>query len=346
MAQNGPTPKQLAEAVRWASLLADRNDAFASESEDRELERWLAADPLHPQALDEVVQSWQAVDAAAGHPEIEAMRQMALGHAGGRRSATPDWWSRRWKQFAASIALLFAVGGIPLWYGMAPTTYATTIGERRVVTLDDGSRLSLDAETTVKTSYDKGRRMFWLEKGRAKFSAARDVLRPLTVTAGDKTIVANDTEFSVERIASQVRIILYKGDMALLERRETCACDVQIKLRDAHAAAGSLAPANEVILTNGLPAEGRNFVVASVNAERSLSWEAGMLSFKDEPLGQVVYRFNRYARKPLVVSDTDTAQLRISGTFDATDTNGLIEGLNAAFGVRAKENIDSVKLAI
>jgi transmembrane sensor len=69
-----------------------------------------------------------------------------------------------------------------------------------------------------------------------------------------------------------------------------------------------------------------------------------MLSFKDEPLDQVLDRFNRYAAKPITVGDGNAAHLRVSGTFDANDANGLIEGLQAMFDVRARETDTGIEL--
>lgn len=342
MSQGEPIDEQMEGATYWASRLASRSQTLDNEIEDAELARWLDTDPSRADALLDVIQTWDAVDGLADHPEMKAMRRAALA------SVTPEprqaWGARYWKPIAASIALLIALGGVPIWF-LVPTTYATTTGERRVVTLPDGSRLSMDADTLVKTSYDNGRRMFWLERGRAKFKVAADPLRPFTVTVGDKVIVATGTEFSVERLKNQVLVILYEGHVSLLEKTDSCTCEVPIKPGSKAAAADYLSPAHEMTVADG-PAGDQRIDIGAVDPDRSLSWETGMLSFKDEPLSQVIDRFNRYARKPIVMGDSDAARLRMSGTFDANDTNGLIEGLQAMFAVRAQETDSAIKLDV
>jgi ferric-dicitrate binding protein FerR (iron transport regulator) len=100
-----------------------------------------------------------------------------------------------------------------------------------------------------------------------------------------------------------------------------------------------------------MPADGpgvsrQRIDMGTVDPDRSLSWESRMLSFEDEPLDQVLDRFNRYARKPMVVGDANSAGLRISGTSDANDTDGPVEGLQAMFNVQVQEDDAAVKLCL
>src|SRR3546814_19485198 len=103
---------------------------------------------------------------------------------------------------------------------MRPDAYATHIGERQLAVLDDGSRVSLDAVTKVKVRMKDEARQVELLEGRAKFDVAKDPLRPFTVAAGDKLVVAVGTSFSVELIDGQVRVILYEGQVEGGERNE------------------------------------------------------------------------------------------------------------------------------
>ncbi|MEO9133185.1 MAG: FecR domain-containing protein [Sphingomonas sp.] len=337
-----PNERQLKDAAYWAARLERRSQTGKSEADDVELARWFDADPSNADVLGEVAHTWEVVDSLADHPEMEALRRAALARVSVPMPRRYGWVPRDWKAIAASIALFVSVVGFPLWFTV-PTTYATTIGERRVVTLSDGSRLSLDADTKVTLSYDKGRRMLWLERGRAKFKVAADPLRPFTVTAGDKIVVATGTEFSVERLKDQVLVVLYEGRVSLLEKSDKCTCDVPIQPGSKAHAADYLSRAHEMTLADGPEAGNQRISVGEIDPDRAASWESGMLSFKDERLDQVLDRFNRYATKPMVAGNTNAARLRVSGTFDANDANGLIEGLQAMFAVRVSEDDASVK---
>src|SRR3546814_20909966 len=80
-----------------------------------------------------------------------------------------------WLLVAACVCLIFA--GITIWRTQQPQVYATGLGERRVVMLDDDSRLSLDAKTRVRVKYSRAGRQLWLDEGRARFEVGKDPLR-------------------------------------------------------------------------------------------------------------------------------------------------------------------------
>lgn len=347
MMRDDDTEKRVEIAAYWAARLPDGEAVLDSGAEDAALAHWLEADPRNAEALAEVTQAWDLADRLADHPGVDDMRRAALAQlaAAEPEPAPRVRLARHWRLIAASVALLIALGGLPFWF-FVPTTYATMTGERRVVTLSDGSRLSLDADTVVKTSYSQDRRMFWLERGRAKFKVAADPMRPFTVTAGDKIVIGTGTEFSVERLDSRVLVVLYQGRVSLLEKTPECTCEVPVTPGSKIAAANYLSPAHQIVLAAGPAASDARATIGTVDPERATAWESGMLAFKDEPLVQVLDRFNRYAHKPMAVGDGNAARLRISGTFDASDVDGFVEGLQTVFNVRARMDDDAVKLYV
>jgi transmembrane sensor len=245
-----------------------------------------------------------------------------------------------------AAALLLTIAGGGLWRRLTPQAFATGLGERRIVALSDGSRISLDASTIVQYSFTRDKRQLWLKQGRAKFDVAKDPLRPFSVSAANKMVVATGTSFSVECIENQVRVVLYDGHVAVLEssgRNEPHPIDVGPKQVPVDRL---LSTGNELILPASRPS-GVRFEPVSIepiDPGRSLSWETGLLVFEDEPLELAVDRMNRYARRPLVIADPSVASLRISGVFRAGDTDALVEGLAAAFGVEARQEADTISL--
>src|SRR3546814_19520630 len=102
--------------------------------------------------------------------------------------------------------------------GDSTRPYQTEVGERRVALLDDQSRLSLDADSLVEVDMSDRQRELTLVRGRAKFDVAKDPLRPFTVVAGDKMVVATGTSFSVEMVGKVVRVLLYHVRVSVLDR--------------------------------------------------------------------------------------------------------------------------------
>src|SRR3546814_20751384 len=116
---------------------------------------------------------------------------------------------------AACVCLIFA--GITIWRTQQPQVYATGLGERRVVMLDDDSRLSLDANTRVRVKYSRAGRQLWLDEGRARFEVAKDPLRPFSVAAAGKNGVATGTGFSVDLPRRETTGILFEGLLRVLK---------------------------------------------------------------------------------------------------------------------------------
>src|SRR3546814_1264895 len=76
--------------------------------------------------------------------------------------------------------------------------YRTVLGERRVVTLADGSTVSLDAASEVRVAYSERARELALVRGQARFDVAHDPRRPFAVQARDQRVVATGTAFNVD----------------------------------------------------------------------------------------------------------------------------------------------------
>lgn len=323
-------------AGAWCLRLAERE---LSAPERAEFDAWLAADPANAGAFDAATRAWQALDQARLSPELIALRRGALESF--RRGHAARWrrgGHRRRGIAALAACLVVAALGAGLWFRYAPRSYETGLGERRVVTLSDGSRVSLDASSKLKVRYGGGRRALWLERGRAKFAVARDPLRPFSVGVADKLVIATGTEFSVELLSSQVHVILYEGSVEVLASGRGGTLQ-PVRLTTQARASGPDKPAATLTPGRGLVAEvaAADALVTAVDPVRSLWWEAGQLVFSDEPLASAVERMNRYAAVPLAVGDAAAGQVRISGVYVAGDTQAFVEGITGVFPVTARE---------
>ena len=336
-----------AEAAAWSARLAEGPLAPQDEAD---FQAWLDADPANAEVVGEVMGAWRAVEAYAAAPELLELRKQALASAQrahrGRSTRALMGANWPWAALAASIALVVVLASS--WDLIVPTTYQTGLGERRVVALSDGSKLSLDAQTKVLVRYAFGKRQLWLERGRAKFDVAKDPLRPFTVDAAGREVVATGTSFSVELVHRQVRVVLYEGHVAVLDKTAGVAAPgAAIVVGSALTPADhALTPGHELITPEADPtgASSPAAVVASVDPVRSLSWEAGQLVFEDEPLSTAVERMNRYASTPLAIGDAGAGEVRISGVFRAGDTSSFAQGLSAAFPIQARAEAGRVVL--
>jgi transmembrane sensor len=70
-----------------------------------------------------------------------------------------------------------------------------------------------------------------------------------------------------------------------------------------------------------------------VDARATVAWLRRQIEFEDEPLGEVAAEFNRYGRLELEIDDESIRALRISGIFDAYDTDSFAAFLETLHGV-------------
>jgi len=287
---------------------------------------WIA-DPVNCRAFKAVENTMAALDDFGAAPNILDMRRSALTHL--RNADFKRWLTARAVTRIAAVLLVVAVlgSGALYVYIQQPDSYATEIGERRVVALPDGSRISLDSESEVDVRYSKAARTIVLNKGRARFDVAHDVTRPFTVTAGTKTVVAVGTSFNVERLGSTVLVTLIQGHVLI---KDAAAPGQPV-------ASQALAPVRTVSLVAGqemVAAPDIKATVSTADLTDATAWEAGHLVFRGETLGEAVERVNRYTDHPIAV-DPSAASIRISGVFNAGDVGSFVSAITGYFPVQA-----------
>ena len=314
-ARDEQTTRRLAQATAWRVRLAE-DDLETSEA----FEAWMA-DPANEAAWDQVQAPWREVGEKATSPQLMALRAGALARARrqDQRTSTP-WFSR---QIAAGLAALLVLGGGAgsYWYATQPQVYRTTLGERRVIPLSDGSKVSLDSGSKIRIRYTKEARKLELLSGQARFDVAHDVQRPFSVTARNQTVVATGTAFNVDLLGPKVLVTLIEGHVVVLPARPTA--------HPKRAPVVELKAGQELISAPAAPPQ-----VVQASLDRTTAWESGQLAFKDEPLGSVAERVSRYAAAPITVAP-DAANLRVSGVFKAGDVDTFVDVVTHYLPVRA-----------
>jgi transmembrane sensor len=228
-------------------------------------------------------------------------------------------------RLAASVTVLAitSLGGIGAWYAVEQRntqTYATEIGEFRRVVLEDGSTIQLNTNSQVRVRYSSRYRHVDLARGEALFTVAKNKEKPFDVEAGDTTVRAVGTAFSVRL-----------HEAGANERVDVVVSEGRVAIN----------PPSPQTYAAGSVATVRNGRVAATTVEgeditSKLAWTTGRLMFQGEKLSDVVQEINRYNFRQLQVTDPDIAELRIGGTFQATDPDGFARALGATFGIKSR----------
>jgi transmembrane sensor len=326
------TPHSLADERRYAEAAAWRA-RMAEQGLDRceELDQWLAASPLNAQAYDLAEATWDEVGEVSTTPELMDVRRRALEVAArqGRRNRGAYAWTR---QIAAGLVavMVMAAGGGTYWLATRPQIYETQFGERRVVPLADGSRVSLDSDSKVAVRFTADARKLELLRGQARFDVAHNVQRPFSVRAREETVVATGTAFNIDLLGPRTLVTLIEGHVVILKTRKTGA----VAQRFARAESVSLDPGQELVATPSAPP-----VIRRASLEQTTAWQDGRLVFDNEPLATVAARVSRYSGRPVTV-DASAADLKISGVFNAGDSDGFVEAMTNYLPVRSMARPD------
>ncbi|MEJ0025930.1 MAG: FecR domain-containing protein [Rhizomicrobium sp.] len=319
----GNLPSQDQERLEIAAAWWKRLQEDPAVEISAEFLEWVA-DPTNCRAFKAVESTMTALDDFGATPNILDMRRSALTHL--RNAGFKRWLTARAvTRVAAALMVIALLGGGALYvYSQQPDSYATEIGERRLVALPDGSRISLDSDSEVDVRYSKAARTIVLNKGRARFDVAHDVTRPFTVTAGTKTVVAVGTSFNVERLGSTVLVTLIQGHVLIKDTAAPALAAPPVPVRTVSLVAGQQLVAAPDIK----PA------VSTADLTDATAWEAGHLVFRGETLGEAVERVNRYTDHPIAV-DPAAASIRISGVFNAGDVGSFVSAITGYFPVQA-----------
>ena len=241
-----------------------------------------------------------------------------------------------------AIALAATLAGVVLFPRPVTATsvyYSTAVGERQMVSLDDGSTVILNAGTRLAITYDRHTREVRLHAGEAFFDVRHDATRPFRVIADDVFLEDLGTQFNVDRRAGSTKVTVAQGSVQL-----ACGCfspeitPSTIKISDqssavpAHpSAALTLATGDQVNITHAGGVLSRRSLSPD-ELVQSTSWRDGELWFNGDALSTVVEKLNQYSTRHIVV-DPSVANVRIDGMCKTSQVEDCARAVGQAAGV-------------
>lgn len=304
------------QAAEWlARIESGRMDALSK----RQFEAWLAADAHHRREMETLRALWLAMDDLRDSPVVRAELHPA-------RQPITRWWAG----FAIASLLCFVVGFSHLsgWPTEVQSQQIVTLpGERKAVALDDGSRLHLDTDSALSIHLSKGAYRIVLERGEAYFEVEHHSDRLFEVEAGGARVVDIGTRFGVRLEAEgRVSVVVAEGE-------------VEVSLLDQGAGYLRLSAGQAVdVASNALGP------LLAVDADAALAWREGRLVFDQMPLGQALFRLNRYHRNVLAIGDPSLEKLRVSGVFRVDDLDGFLWALEQTQPIKAVRRLGGIDL--
>ncbi|MBR9808443.1 MAG: DUF4880 domain-containing protein [Alphaproteobacteria bacterium] len=200
----------------------------------------------------------------------------------------------------------------------APLHYQTARGEIKTLTLEDGSVLTLNTDTSVDVIFSDDERQVALIEGEVFFDVAKAPERPFLINAGEGQVRVLGTSFGIERRQNVVEVAVSEGTVwigssAHADMSESILMPGMI---------GYASVSGVMVETSGVEAVGQR-----------LLWREGRLSFDDTPLREVAAEFNRYNTIQLVITDDVTGDIEIGGTFRLDNVEAFARLANQGLGL-------------
>jgi len=82
----------------------------------------------------------------------------------------------------------------------------------------------------------------------------------------------------------------------------------------------------------------------AVDTEATVAWLQHKIAFERRPLGEVADEFNRYAAVRFIIEDEELRALRVSGVFNAYDSNSFAAFLESLDDVRIERTAGEIRV--
>ncbi len=304
-----------ATAVQWTI----RRDRGLSATEAIEFELWLAADPLHGEAMRQIDAAWALLERT---PEAYAIRELALLRQRRRRR-------RFMAGFLLPIAAALVVGSIFWWQGrILPVAAEPVFAEPgpQLLALADGSLVKLNSNAELAEDFDAAERRVHLRRGEAHFTVKKDSTRPFIVVVGNVRLRAVGTAFNVNWLSSQVEVLVTEGRVRV---DTTVAADAAETMLEAGERAIVPSPSfsNDQVQADSIVVERLN--AAQMN--RILAWQSTLVKLGGSSLEELASYFERHFGQRMILEDRDIGKLRAGGRIRADHPEAFVSLLATTF---------------
>ena len=219
------------------------------------------------------------------------------------------------------------VGGVAEWAAVSVER-----GAHGALTLSDGSRVRLDAGSTLRypKAFADGERTIHLN-GEGFFEVTSDAGRPFVVHAGDAVVEVLGTEFNVRAWDAErrVTVAVAAGKVALGaegDARETVEIGV-----------GQMST---------LPNGGQPSSPRPADIERHLAWMQREAFFDDAPLHEVLHQLQRWHSVRFVLGDSSMASEQLTLHIQSQSLEDVLELISGLTGLEYERMDGSVRLSL
>jgi transmembrane sensor len=213
---------------------------------------------------------------------------------------------------AASVALFLLFDDLTAYFR---SDHFAGTGETKLVTLEDGTQVHLNAQSAIAVHYGASERRLELLEGEAWFAVAPDPARRFVVEAAGGEVTALGTSFDVALDKSGARVTVTKHRVK-----------VSSGGRDVIVEEGQ---------QSGFRPNSAATPPAAIQTAWVTAWRRGKLIVENEPLGSVIAALGRYHHGFVACIKPAICARRVTGVFGTNDPQESLEEIEKALGIRA-----------
>lgn len=302
----------LEQAADW--LVRMHADNGLTVQEQISFEKWRNASP-------ENLAAWQRAESLT-HKLQNVPAKLAM-----RSLLRPVDSERRSSIGKLAMLLLALPTGWGAWQFLMPQgqsfQYKTAVGKTNTITLDDGSKVTLNTKTLIDVYFDNKQRAVFLREGEIYIETAKDNAqspRPFSVISPQGVLKALGTRFNVRAFPKETTLTVYEGAVELTPK--------QLK----HA---------PKVIEHGHKASFKDNLIGPIETvdKSQAPWLNGMLLADNMSLSEFVSELARYYNGGLYC-DVEVANIQIAGAFPVTDTQKSLDMLIATYPVTVVSRMD------
>ncbi|WP_137130057.1 FecR family protein [Rhizobium sp. FY34] len=296
--------KRNRDAADWVFR---NRDPDQPETERAEFRRWMELDP-------ENCRAYTAARRILGEARTAIRADAAL------RDMPIETAPRGRKVVISSIIAIISAGSLFIAQDGPMRMRADVMSgtnEMPEVTLEDGSRVQLNASSAIALEFTKDRRTVRLLRGQAFFQVTPDEKRPFSVSTEDARITALGTAFDVRQSATDTRVAVTEHS-------------VRIEFNAHGILPLKLGEGEEMLHSN----EAGTSTIRKTDAATALAWRRGQLTVDNMPLSYVIEEIQRHFQGRIIIGNEATAKRIVSGTFFVKDTLSALDFLHTALNLR------------
>ena len=295
--------------------------------------------------FNRIGETWKQAGRATPSSPYNIARGLAMLTAKIRNSNPSFRWEKEIKQsrifffhpaatrIAASFAVLtiLVVGALFVVHHLKQRAGSTSwnekktvMGEKSIVTLLDGTRITLNAGSKLKypVRFGEDSREVILE-GEAYFEVAHNANKPFIVHSGN---------ISTKDLGTKFDVCAFPNEATIAVSLEEGAVEVSAAASGARSREIVLSPAQQFVYNR----ENETSTIDSFDFQKTIGWKDNILVFDNEPLSKILLPLERYFGVKFEIAEPAFTNRTIKANFKNESLWTVVKVLEKATGLTAK----------